>query len=150
MPDLWRYPEPASAVELWVCSPCCSKWVIHHDSEHLSFSCPWCFSHQLDCSNISPPPPLVVSLLAGVLVYCGRGCGKLVRLDKYDRHTAGNCQGYYHDSPSKMTLRDVLTKPVTQPATPAEVRVVGHLVRQMLGSDPGNQVVRVPTRGQVR
>ena len=53
-------------------------------------------------STIRPPPPLVQSLLA---VYCGRGCGKLVRLDNYDRHTAGNCQGYYHhqeDLPSKM------------------------------------------------
>ena len=66
--------------------------------------------------------------------------------------TAGNCQGYYHhqvDSPSKMTLRDVLAKPVTQPATPAEVRAAGHLVRRILDRAPKEQVVRVPTRGQV-
>ena len=48
-----------------------------------------------------------------------------------------------------MTLRDVLAKPVTVPATPAEVRVAGHLVRWILDSGPNEQVVRVPTRGQV-
>ena len=75
-----------------------------------------------------------------------------MRLDNHDRHTAGNCHGYYHDqvdSPSKMTLREILEKPVTLPATPAEVKIAGQLVRRMLDGDPQNQLVRVPTRGQV-
>ena len=113
---------------------------------------PCCFSHQLDSSTILPPPPLVQSLLAGVLVYCGRGCGKLVRLDNHDRHSAGHCQGYYHqqvDSPSKMTLRDVLVKSAALPATPAWVKVAGYLVRWMLDSAPEKQIAKVPTCGQI-
>ena len=133
-----------------VCSPCCSKWVMERSMERLEISCPCCYSHRLDITSIRPPPLLVLSLLAGVLVYCERGCGKLVRLDNHDRHTAGSCHGHQVDSPSKMTLRDVLEKPVTVPATPAEVKVAGHLVRRMLDGDPQNQLVRVPTRGQVR
>ena len=66
-----------------------------------------------------------------------------MRLDNYGKHVAGNCQGHYHhqvNSPSKMTLRDVLAKPVTVPATPAEIKVAGHLMRRMLDSDPNEQV----------
>lgn len=135
-----------------ICSTCCSKWVAVCMAQRLQISCPCCHSHLLDRQSIHPPPPLVLSLLAGVLVYCGKGCGKLVRYDSYDKHVAGNCQGHYHhqvDSPSKMTLRDVLARPVTVPATPAEIRVAGHLMRRMLDSDPNEQVVRIPTRGQV-
>ena len=135
-----------------ICSTCCSKWVAVCMAQRLQISCPCCYSHLLDRQSIRPPPPLVLSLLAGVLVYCGKGCGKLVRHDSYDKHVAGNCQGHYHhqvDSPSKMTLQDVLARPVTVPATPAEIRVAGHLMRRMLDSDPNEQVVRVPTRGQV-
>ena len=98
-----------------ICSTCCSKWVTVCMAQRLQISCPCCHSHLLDRQSIRPPPPLVLSLLAGVLVYCGKGCGKLVRYDSYDKHVAGNCQGHYHhqvDSPSKMTLRDVLARPV--------------------------------------
>ena len=135
-----------------ICSTCCSKWVVHCTAQRHEIYCPCCHSHLLDKHSIRPPPPLVLSLLAGVLVNCGRGCGKLVRVDNYDKHIAGNCQGYYHhqvDSPSKMTLHDVLAKPVTVPATPAEIRVAGHLMKRMLDSDPDEHIVRVPTRGQV-
>ena len=48
-----------------------------------------------------------------------------------------------------MTLSDVLAKLITTPATPAEVRVAGHLVRRMLDCETGEQIVRVPTRSQV-
>lgn len=50
-----------------------------------------------------------------------------MHLGNYDRHTTGNCQGNQVDSPSKMTLRDVLAKPVTQSATSAEVRAAGEM-----------------------
>ena len=106
----------------------------------------------LDRTSIRPPPPLVLSLLSGLLVKCGKGCGKLVRLDSCRKHIDCNCQSHHQqqlDSPSKVTLSDVLAKPVTTPATPAEVRVAGHLVRRMLDSEAGEQIVRVPTRGQV-
>ena len=120
---------------------------------HVETSCPCCYNHHLDSSAIRPPPPLVLSLLSGVIVYCGMKCGKQVRLDHYDRHLAGNCQGHYIpsvNSPSKMTLKDVLAKPATLPATPAEVRAAEHLVRCILEErSPEEKVVRVPTRGQV-
>ena len=129
--------------EVIVSSPCCSKWVMEHSMEHLEISCPCCYSNRLDITAIRAPPPLVLSLLAAVLVYCERGCGKLVRLDNHDRHTAGNCHHHQVDSPSKLTLRDVFAKPVTLPATPAEMKVAGHLVRRMLGGNPQKQLVRV-------
>ena len=132
-----------------VCSPCCSKWMKQRTKDRLEISCPCCNTHKLESSAIRPPPPLVLSLLAGVLVHCGRECGKLVRLDHHDRHTAGNCHGYYHhhvNSPSKITLSDVLAKPVTLPATQRRSELQGILFDGCLTVI---QVVRVPTRGQV-
>lgn len=47
------------------------------------------------------------------------------------KHLESNCENFYQpvmNSPSKITLRDVLSKPVTIPATPTERRVTEHLV----------------------
>ena len=88
-----------------ICSTCCSKWVAVCMAQRLQISCPCCHSHLLDRQSIRPPPPLILSLLAGVLVYCGKGCGKLVRCDSYDKHVEGNCQGHYHHQ-SWLTIKN--------------------------------------------
>ena len=51
-------------------------------------------------------------------------------------------------SPLTFQDDDVLARPATLPATPAEMRVAEHLVRRILDSSP-EEVVEVPTRGQV-
>ncbi len=59
----------------------------------------------------------------------------------YGMHLAGHCKGYFEDanSPSKVTLRDVLSKPSTSPATLAEVKATHQLVRRALMSEEGGQ-----------
>ena len=52
------------------------------------------------------------------------------------------------NSPSRMTLRDVLSKPAAVPPTPAEKKVANHLVKRLLNDNP-EQVIRVASsRGQ--
>ena len=57
------------------------------------------------------------------------------------------------DSPSKMTISEVLSRPTNLPATPVEKKVAEHLVKKIINQQDENDsregVVRVPTRGQV-
>ena len=54
------------------------------------------------------------------------------------------------DSPSKIAMGDVLSRPTDLPATPAERRVAGHLVIKILSQTSDEEAVKVPTSGQVR
>ena len=128
-----------------ICLSCWHKWV---ETITSSPSCPCYYNHQLDTSSISSPPTVILSSL---LVNCSRDCNRLVRVDSYRKHLESKCQGHYHldvNSPSKMTLRDVLDKPAQTPPTPAETRVAEHLVKRLLDSNK-EQVLRVSTYGQV-
>lgn len=131
-----------------VCLRCCSNWVMHCTSACVP--CPCCYDHPLDSTTIRPPPLLIISLLSSMLVSCERKCGNQVRADQYDKHLQGRCRSHYEYSaysPSKITLKDVLTKP----ATPVEMKCAQHLVRRILDTQraPNEQVVKLSTRGQV-
>ena len=132
-----------------VCFDCCYKYISSATSRPITCLC--CYHHHLEPATISAPPSMVLNLLSGLLVTCGRGCGRLVRANLYIKHCESKCVGFYHqevNSPSKMTLRDVLSKPTNLPPTPVEKKVTQHLVRRLLDESP-QQVIRVPTRGQV-
>ena len=131
-----------------ICASCCRQWIQH--SQTSTVSCPSCYDHQLSSASIRPSPSLVLTLLADLVLHCTR-CGKLVTTNQYTRHLNSNCESFSRpvvNSPSKVTLKDVLTRPVSTPATPMERKVTEHLVRRLLDEGTG-EVIRVPTRGQV-
>ena len=133
-----------------VCHSCCYRWISTAMSGPIS--CPCCYNHQLDSTTIHPPPPMVTNLLSGLLVTCSKNCGRLVRAGQYTKHLDSKCTEHFHiqvNSPSRMTLRDVLSKPAAVPPTPAEKKVANHLVKRLLNDNP-EQVIRVASsRGQV-
>ena len=132
-----------------VCLQCCQNWVMHRSSD-APLSCPCCYTHEFCSSQVRPPPGVIVSLVESLLVRCVRECGRLVKLEEYKKHLEANCRRHYQQcihSPSKVTLKEVLEKPTTSPATVAEKRVAEHLVRIIIGITE-NQVFKVPTRGQ--
>ena len=111
------------------CYNCCQTWI--YSCPTSPTPCPCCHDHHLGRTTIRSSLPVVVSLLSSLLVICSRGCGRLVRADQYIKHVDSKCEGYYHlqvNSPSKITLRDVLSKPTQTPPTPAEKQAAEHLV----------------------
>ena len=89
--------------------------------------------HQLSSSHCSE-----------LLLHCIK-CGKLVKASEYIKHCDNNCELFSHpvmNSPSKVTLHDVLSKPVSTPATPMERRVTEHLVRRLLDESPEEKVIK--------
>lgn len=77
-----------------------------------------------------------------------------VKVRNYEHHLAGDCKGFYEDfnSPSKVTLRDVLSKPATLPTTEAEMKATSHLVRRVMNqqecTSQASSVVSIPTGGK--
>ena len=87
---------------------------------------------------------------------CVHKCGKEVKVQHYEQHLTGKCRSHYNDlnSPSKVTLQDVLNKPSTSPATSAEMKATHHLVRRVLNqsqecSSTVSNIITVPTGDQV-
>ena len=84
------------------------------------------------------------------MVHCTKNCGKMVKLGSYTKHLKDQCRSHYEviNSPS---IKDILSRPTSLPATPAEKKIAEHLVRKIMScqgeSDEG--VVRLPTSGQV-
>ena len=111
-----------------ICLRYCVTWVQFH---HPPLTFPCCYN-TLDSAHLRPPPTL---LMEGLLVNCVRGCGKIVKVGQYQQHLAGSCLSHYNqvmDSPTKTTIKDVLSRPCTSPATPAEVKVAEHLVKKII------------------
>ena len=108
-----------------VCATCCCQAI------ELSYSlkCPCCYDHHLSSVNVSLPSTFLLSVLNEVVVTCVRKCGKEVKVQHYEQHHTGKCRSHYNDlnSPSKVTLQDVLNKPSTTPATSAEMKATHHL-----------------------
>lgn len=133
-----------------ICLPCCKSWVNHRPSGSMA-TCPCCYDHLFNSSEVHSPPPLIASLMEGLLVHCGRGCGRVVRLASYRKHLDSRCRSHYDmdiHSPSRMTIKDVLSKPASTPASAVEKKVAEHLVKKMLDESPDTKVVKIPTRGQ--
>ncbi len=113
-----------------ICANCCCESI----RQSHSLDCPCCNTHTLSQSTISKPSAIVLSFLNEVIVSCIRGYNQAVKVHNYEHHLAGDCKGFYEDfnSPSKVTLGDVLSKPATLPTTEAEMKATSHLVRRVM------------------
>ncbi len=133
-----------------ICASCCCQAI----QALYSLACPCCYDHLLSSSTISQPSTFLLSVLDDLHITCVRKCGKSVKIRHYQEHLAGNCRSHYEDlnSPSKVTLRDVLDKPSSSPATSAEMMATHHLVRRVLcqedSSSGASGIITVPTGGQ--
>lgn len=118
-----------------VCCACCCTAI----QSTGSLNCPCCRDHTLSSATIHPPSHLLMSLINDLVVSCTRKCGSKVKYEKYEEHLSSNCRNYCEnvDSPSKVTLRDVLCKPSTSPATPVEVKAAHHLVKRLMHHGQG-------------
>ncbi len=114
-----------------------------------TLNCPCCRDHTLSSATIHPPSHLLMSLVNDLVVSCIRKCGSKVKFGKYEEHLRSNCRNNCEnvDSLSKVTLRDVLSKPSTLPATPVEVKAAHHLVKRLIHQGEGPSY---STPGRVR
>ncbi len=92
-----------------------------------------CNRHTLSSETISTPSPLFLSLLSESIVVCYRKCGNMMKLQDYTAHLNNHCRSHHaNNSPSKVTLKDILSNPSTSPATPVECQAAQHLVSRLM------------------
>ena len=103
-----------------VCVDCFQRWIKNTKPPGIP-----CYD------DVKQPSPLLLSLLSDLLLACYK-CRKVVKAGKYTKHTESKCGLFCEptvNSPSKVKLKDVLSKPLSTPAIPMERRVTVHLVR---------------------
>jgi len=134
-----------------LCSECCCKYI----QVTYSLNCPCCFNHILGRATIAAPSDLFMSLLNELVVSCVRGCSRMVKFKDYRQHLDNKCKTHSinYNSPSKVTLKDVLQKSTSTPTTPAELKTAHNLLQRLIhqgeGSSNSTGVIKVPTSGQV-
>ncbi len=78
-----------------------------------------------------------------------------MKLQEYKQHLDSRCKSFIvnADSPSKVTLKDVIRKSTSTPATPAETKAAQNLIRRLInqGNSDSNTpgVLKVSTSGQL-
>ena len=136
--------------EQLICASCLCTWVQHAET----LACPCCYNEHhplLDEVEFRPPNSVLLDVLGSLLVACNKGCQTLVKAKDISIHISSGCKGYIEmtqSSPSRTTIRDVLSRPADTPTTPIEKRAAEHLIRR-LQAESDECVVRIPTRGQV-
>ena len=125
-------------------------WVQHAET----LVCPCCYNEHhplLDKVEFRPPNSVLLDVLGSLVVACNKGCQTLVKAKDVKKHIASGCKGYVmaqQNSPSRTTIRDVLSRPADTPTTPLEKRAAENLIHR-LQAESDERIVRIPTRGQV-
>ena len=90
-------------------------------TDHLFFTVPMLLQ---TCAQQWNYFPTLTSLLNESVVACIRKCGNMVKLQDYSNHLDTRCKSHNvnMNSPSKVTLKDVLCLSTTSPATPVELK----------------------------
>ena len=131
-----------------VCAPCLISWVENRDL----LKCPCCESTSLE-RHLKKTSTCVVTLLNGLLVRCPRGCRMLVKAENFFSHLeSSECKDFYissADSPSRLTVREMLMRSAEHPVTNSEKKVAENLIKRMMAEKPNDSILRIPTRGQV-
>ena len=133
-----------------VCASCITTFVSTCD-DHASFPCPSCKeSHEINDSSFPAASEVVVKVLGQLLVSCDQ-CSAVVALKNLQQHLSSGCrQTSQTSSPSKITVGQILTRPLNSPPTRAEKEAAARVVKRMLCSGQATRnVVMLPTAGQV-
>ena len=142
-----------------VCAVCISASI--SESDLASFNCPSCNTfHTITNSSYTKVPVVVTKVLGDLLISCDKSsCSQIVALKNLKAHIDSGCRlALPTFSPSKMTVAQITSRPLTSPPTRAETNVATNIVKRLLSSSPPefepgpsvfNKIVRLPTGGQV-
>ena len=144
-----------------VCSLCIVR-LFRLCDDVASLPCPSCKEvHEISNSSYPPVSKVVVKMLGELLLTCDEtSCSDIVALKNLKKHVTSGCKHDTHNtfSPSKLTVRQIISRPLTSPPTSAEKTAASRVVKRMLGcsnepstsTSPSGPIIKLPTAGQVR
>ena len=127
-------------------------------SKERSLHCPCCKSHHeiVDASQFPPVSEVTLKLLGSMLLKCDRcDCSEIVELRKLREHLESGCRKGMVTYPApKLTLEQVLSRPLTSPPTTVEKKAAAMVVKRLFAEakagPSSSSVVQLPTAGSVR
>lgn len=92
-------------------------------------------------------------LLKSLLVECEKpGCKRITRVEHYSSHLQSSCKEYFEgsvNSPTRVTVGEILAKESSNPITRTEQRVAENLIKRLMADNSEQDIVHIQTRGQV-
>ena len=139
-----------------VCAHCISGLVLEADVSAMQ--CPCCpESHNITSSCFPPASDVVLKVMGALLVHCDNPlCSSVVELKRLKEHVDSGCQKHAATfSPSKLTVEQILSRPLQSPPTATEQKAAASVVKRMCATSPSEQsssskVVKLTTDGTVR
>ena len=132
-----------------------SELTAHKWSQHMP--CPCCNgSHAITTTSFVEASEVVLKAISGLQVHCDKpSCPAIVALKHLDDHIQSCCQETATTlSPSKLTLGEVLSRPLQSVPTLVEQKAAANVVHRLLHTSPCEQsspspIVKLRTEGTV-
>ena len=139
-----------------VCAHCISGLVLEADLSAMQ--CPCCpESHDITSSCFPPASDVVLKVMGALLVHCDNPlCSSVVEFKHLKEHVDSGFQKHAATfSPSKLTVEQILSRPLQSPPTATEQKAAASVVKRMYATSPSEQsssskVVKLTTDGTVR
>lgn len=140
-----------------ICATCISERVRGADLSDMP--CPCCkLSHKITSSTFPPASEVVLKVLEALLLNCDKPlCTAVVGLKHLKDHVDSGCQNVATTfSPSKLTIGQILSRPLQSPPTVVEQKAAANVVQRLMRTScaPATQtssspVVKLSTDGTV-
>lgn len=122
----------------------CADCLVSHIQQSGQLTCPCCSSHPLITGFFRSPNTITMGIVGQLGMKCGfyetqvQACNLISHVD-----SRCNLHSVPLNSPTIITVGEILEKPVESAPTPTERRVVGRVIKRLLAT--GSGVVQVPS-----
>ena len=120
-----------------VCAKCIGSLILTSSS---SVQCPGCMEHHdVSPTLFVPASDVVLKVLGTLLVHCDEpSCIAVVHLKHLAEHVNSGCKMYTAPSfsPSKLTMGQILTRPLQSVPTVVEQKAAASIVKRLLHASP--------------
>ena len=137
-----------------LCVDCISTSLLTED--HLNpheLPCPSCKEcHSLTTTSFTPASEFTLKILGGLLLSCDHPlCSAIVSLKFLKLHVQSGCKVTETTfSPSKLTIGQIISRPLLSPPTSAEQKAAANVVKRLIQTSPATgttSVVKLTTEG---
>ena len=123
-----------------VCAECISSLVLDVKS---SLPFPYCKDcHELSPTMFVPASDVVLKVLGALLVRCDKTtCTAVLSLQHLAEHIKSGCKVHTVSSlsPPKLTMKQILSRPLESPPTVVEQKAAANIVKRLLHTSPSAQ-----------
>lgn len=129
-----------------ICATCISE---HVRGANLSdMPCPCCKqSHSITSSSFPPASEVVLKVIEALLLHCDKPlCTAVVELKHLRDHVESGCQNTLTTySPSKLTIGQVLSRPLQSPPTVVEQKAAAKVVQRLMHTSTTSATQTLPS-----